>query len=115
MYGMVKSLKDYYVNWRDARYERKRVRQLSQYASEIERQIREQLQQHHEQHVRSAVADGFREGVDRACTAYMAEYDLLRGTVATQEAKIRELESKQSLTKGNPRIRTKSKKRAPKR
>ena len=115
MYGMVKSLKDSYANWRDARYERKRVRQLSHYASALERQIREQLQQHHEQRVSDATAYGFREGVNRTRETYMAEYDLLRGTVAIQEAKIRELESKQSLTKGNPRIRAKSKKRTPKR
>jgi hypothetical protein len=104
-----------FQEWLNDYAERRQVRSRNQYAGAIEQQIREQLQQHHEQALSVAMATAFQEGIRRTRDAYLAEDNLLRATIQTQEHKIRELESRQSLTQSNKKPRAKPKKRPSKR
>jgi hypothetical protein len=105
MYGLV----NYLRSLLDTKIERYRVRRRSEYAGAIEQQIREQLQQQHESTQRNQFQFGYEAGRAAARETYHAECDLLHATVAIQEAKIRELQDSQGITKVNKGTRAKRK------
>jgi flagellar biosynthesis/type III secretory pathway protein FliH len=94
-----------FLDWLDESLERRRVRKVSQYAGDLERQIREQLNEHYRARISQAHQDGFNEGVSRTRQTYQNEYDLLRAMVHTKEVKILELEASKGLKSGVKRVR----------